>query len=216
LNDIQQKFVWLNPIVEKMVAADRDRVAHILGKKGYTVVSCESGAKKIREAYHRYIQRGVTLPAIDARCPKVVALIKEKYPTLCSYIAPIPPILVACAEDLFSKYIEANSERATLTIVAPCIALVRYGESVFGNDIRFVTWKQFEREIDFVKQYPKLDASPVPPGFFKNLENQVAEANGSEAIEKLLVTVSSGELSPSVNLLELLHCDGGCHNGDGL
>ncbi len=216
MDDIQQNFLWLNPIVEKMVAADRDRVEHILGKKGYTIVSCETGAPKIREVYRRYLQGDAPISVIDARCPEIAALIKEKYPALYSYIAPIPPILVACAQDLFSKYIEPNSARATLTIVAPCTALVSAGQSVFGDNIRFVTWRQFEREIDFGKKYPKLDASPIPPGFFKDFGDQVAEANGSEDIERLLITVSSGKLSSSVNLLEMLYCDGGCHNGDGI
>jgi hypothetical protein len=216
LDNTQQNFVWLNPIVETMVAADKDRVVHILGQKGYTVVSCETGAPKIREAYRRYLQEEATIPIIDARCPKITALIKDRYPALCAYIAPIPPILVACAQDLFSKYIEPNAVRATLTIVAPCYALVSAGQCVFGNSIRFVTWRQFEREVDFGKKYARLDASPVPPGFFKDLENKVAEASGSEDIERLLITVSSGMLSPSVNLLEMLYCGGGCHNGDGI
>jgi hypothetical protein len=216
LDNIQQNYVWLNPIVETMVAADKDRVVHILRQKGYTIVSCETGATKIREAYRRYLQGDVTIPVIDARCPKITALIKEKYSALSSYVAPIPPILIACAQDLFSKYIEPNAVRATLTIVAPCCALVSVGQGVLGDNIRFVTWRQFEREVNFGKKYSKLDASPVPPGFFKDLENQVAEASGSEDIERLLITVSSGMLSPSVNLLEMLYCDGGCHNGDGM
>jgi iron only hydrogenase large subunit-like protein len=211
-----QNFLWLNPIVEKMIAKEWDSVLRILAQKGYTVVQCTTGAAKIHDAYLRYISTALAKPVIDARCPKVAALIKHKYPSLSAHVAPIAPILSACAEELFNEYVGSCPERARLTVVAPCTALADEGCVRFGHKIRFVTWTQFSKEISDLKIYPRLISSPVPPGYFRSLGSQVIEANGESRVNEVLQLACAGHISPSVNLLEMLYCEGGCHNGDGV
>lgn len=211
-----KNYLWLNPIVEKMIEKDRDSVILLLTAKGYTVVQCTSGAAKTYEAYVKYIKGVKVKPVIDARCPLVASLIKQKYPSLAAHLAPIAPILSACTEDLYNKYVEPFPEKASLTVIAPCTALADDGQARFGSRVRFVTWKQFSKEIDDLLMYPPLSISPVPPGFFRDFGEMVLESSGARGIDNLLEAACQGKLSPSVYLLEMLYCENGCHKGDGV
>jgi len=211
-----QEYLWLNPIVEGMIEKERDIVLRILNNNGYSVVSCTAGAAVTYEAYRKLINTASRKPVIDARCPQVTALISRKYPDLSEHIAPIAPILSACAEILYREYVESSLEQSRLTVVAPCIALANDGRARFGNRIRFITWKQLIKEIVGLKVYARLNSSPVPPGFFRNLGNYVVEANGKIGVEAILHAVDAGEIPESIRLVELLYCKDGCHNGDGV
>jgi hypothetical protein len=209
-----KKYIWLNPIVEAMLHETGNVAGRVLEEKGYSIISCISGAPRIHEAYRYYVKNAVNKPVIDARCPKITALIEKRYPQLEGNIAPIPPILIACTEELYKKYIEPDSEAATLTVIAPCSWLVGKGISVWGAKVRFHTWREFSCE-NGLGEYPQLQVSPVPPGFFKGLNLQVLEANGSQSAETLLELAYTGLLPQGTSLLELLYCEGGCHRGDG-
>lgn len=190
-------------------------VKKLLEGKGYTIVTCVSGANHVREKYGHYVHKAKRKPVIDARCPKITALIDKKYPQLHDNIAPISPILVVCAEFLYRKYIESDSKAANLTVIAPCSWLVDKGTSILGEKVHFITWVKFceENKIDI---YPQLLSSPVPPGFFDGLKMQVLEGNGKQRIEAVLELASEGLLPVGISLLELLYCEGGCHRGDGV
>lgn len=209
------KYIWLNPIVESILRETGNTAKRILEDKGYRIVTCTSGAPRVREAYSHYINNASKKPVIDARCPKITALIEEKYPQLEDSIAPIPPILVACTEALYEKHIKPDPRSATLTVIAPCSWLVNEGSAVFGERVRFVTWRQFCEEMG-LGDYPQLMESPVPPGFFKEMDLPVLEASGKQKTEKLLELACTDSLPEGISLLELLYCEEGCHRGDGM
>lgn len=210
-----KKYIWLNPIVEAMLHKTGNVAGRKLEEIGYTVITCISGAAHIREAYRQHVKKAVKKPVIDARCPKITALIEKKYPRLKDKIAPISPILLACTEELYKKYIESDSKAAELTVIAPCSWLVDKGISVWGTKVRFQTWRKFSLE-NGLGDYPQLQISPVPPGFFKGLDLQVLEANGDGNTQMLLEYADAGLLPKGTSLLELLYCEGGCHRGDGV
>ncbi len=210
-----KKYIWLNPIVEAMVRKNRHEVREVLEKKGYTIVACTNGAGLVRKAYLDYVSKTSRLPVIDARCPKVTTLIREKYPLLADNIAPIEPILLTCAEELYAKYVTPDVKGTALIVISPCTWLVKRGDLLFGEKVCFLTWKDF-CEKEGLSNYPRLEASPVPPGFFTGLDLPVIEANGGKDVEAVLQRASEKTLPRGTLLLELLYCEGGCHLGDGL
>lgn len=210
-----KKYIWLNPIVEAMLRENWFAVEKLLEERGYTIVTCTSGAPRVREAYQYHVKKAIKKPVIDARCPMIIERIGEKYPQLVENIAPIPPILVACTEDLYIRYIEPDPKAATLTVITPCILLAEKGILVFGEKVCFITWIQFAKEMG-LGDYPQLQESPVPPGFFNGLNLSVLEASGNRRIESILELACAGLLPEEIMLLELLYCEEGCHRGDGV
>ena len=59
---------------------------------------------------------------------------------------------------------------------------------------------------------PAPDASPIPPGFFKDLPFPVVSKSGRPAIESYV----TGNDWKNAKLIELLYCVQGCHRGDGV
>ena len=59
---------------------------------------------------------------------------------------------------------------------------------------------------------PAPDASPIPPGFFKDLPFPVVSKSGRPAIESYV----TGNEWKDARLIELLYCVQGCHRGDGV
>ncbi|AKL96435.1 hypothetical protein CACET_c29910 [Clostridium aceticum] len=212
----KKQFVWLNPVVESIVGSDYYKLLKHIEDQGYTVVTCSNQADRIRNAYKAYIQGTKHKPVIDARCPAIIQYIKEKYPEALDKIAPIDPILIACAHELYEKHIKKDSKTATLTIVTPCTQLVDFGEAVFCEGMEFLTWKQFKKNIDYKMIDEKLSASPIPLGFFDSLAMKVEKASGEEEIEHVIKNIISNDICREIELCELLLCQDGCHNGDGL
>jgi hypothetical protein len=69
-----------------------------------------------------------------------------------------------------------------------------------------------EQKLDV--SLPRAVASPIPPGYFQFPEYRILEANGPEAVTDLLTRIAAGV--EEADLLELLYCREGCHNGDGV
>ena len=54
--------------------------------------------------------------------------------------------------------------------------------------------------------------SPIPPGFFDSLGLEMDSLTGRGPIEAYLSAGGRAE----ARLVELLYCENGCHNGDGV
>ncbi|QUH24525.1 hypothetical protein [Serpentinicella alkaliphila] len=212
-----QKYTWLNPVVEKIVEEEYNSVIEFIENKGYRIVYCSNQADKVQEDYLKHVLNTKNKPVLDARCPAVVELIKNKYPLANDNIAPIYPILISCAKELYDIYIKENEQNCTLTIVTPCSQLVDCGNIVFSNPrIEFITWNLFKKQIDYNKKNNKLSASPIPLGFFDSLNMKIEKVSGEAEIEDILDNIFLKKCSKEVELCELLFCKDGCHNGDGV
>ena len=76
----------------------------------------------------------------------------------------------------------------------------------------FVPWNKFVQSIgEEMKNIPPKK-SPIPPGFFDGLGLNTASVTGEEDIRNYFRNYVPDE----VQLVEMLFCKEGCHNGDGI
>ncbi len=142
----------------------------------------------------------------DARCPAAASLVHSLQPEI--RIADIEPILIHCARELEERPDLANGEKI---ITTPCRILADMGNKLELKDTHFVPWNRFLAALGEPME-PAPDASPIPPGFFKNLPFSVVSQSGRPAIESYV----TGNDWKSAKLIELLYCVQGCHRGDGV
>lgn len=209
-----QRYLWINPVVESMAGRLYEDVLEQVRDRGFIPVSCSTGAETVLRQYRNALETRKEKILIDSRCPLIVDWIDRKYPELQSCQAQVLPILLTCATELYKQYIEVNPVTSDLTMATPCTALVRQGNSCLGDLANFVTWKQFcvDQELRF--EFDRASGSPIPPGFFNFPGYQIWEANGIHEVATMFEKVVRGNEGP--DLLELLYCEGGCHNGDGV
>ncbi len=48
------KYIWINPVAEKMYDDELDLIKYNLTKKGYIIVNCESQLEYVKEQYKKY------------------------------------------------------------------------------------------------------------------------------------------------------------------
>ncbi|MBP2637080.1 MAG: hypothetical protein H6Q72_2987 [Firmicutes bacterium] len=211
---LSQRYIWINPVVEAMAGSLYPAIQQQITARGYTLVLCSSGLETVRQEYLQCLQANVGRLTIDTRCPLVRSMIERDYPALKPYQAQVLPILMVCAQDLYEKYVKPSQSHADLTMVTPCSSLVELGNDKLGNVARFLTWIDFCREQKISFGLPRATSSPIPPGYFRFPEYRILEASGPDAVKRLLdkTTIHTGD----ADLLELLYCDNGCHNGDGV
>jgi len=212
--NLTRRFIWINPVVEAMADSLYPSIIQQITDRGFSVVSCNTGLEKVRQAYRQYLQRDVNKPVIDTRCPKVACMVNCHFPQLQDSQSEVLPILMVCAQDLYELHVRTNPDKASLTIVTPCSSLADVGNSKLGHIARFITWIDFCTEQEFFIALPRAVSSPIPPGYFRFPEYRVLEASGPDAVKGLLNRISQN--SNEADLVELLYCNGGCHNGDGV
>jgi len=210
------RFIWINPVISRMAGDDYPALLERLVRRGYRIAACPEAADEIRGTYISHLDQSPVRPLIDARCPRIVSLIREKFPALLERVAPIPPILILCAERLYRRHCAPDPRQTSLTIITPCSELVDYGKSLFGERILFLTWKDFRRDEALLPLYPRAEASPIPPGFFNFPGIRVLEGSGPQTVTDLLGRAEAGRIDTEVAILELLYCRDGCHNGNGV
>lgn len=211
--NLRQRYIWINPVVEAMAGSIYPAIEQQITARGYTIVKCSSALETVRQEYLQCLQANAGRLIIDTRCPLVSSVIEREYPTLKPYQAEVLPILMVCAQALYEKYVRPN-KAADLTMVTPCSSLAELGNDKLGNVAYFLTWGDFCREQKLSFTLPRANSSPIPPGYFKFPAYRIVEASGPDAVRRLLekTTAYIGD----ADLLELLYCAGGCHNGDGV
>lgn len=209
-----RRYLWINPVVEAMAGSGYEEVLRQVKACGFIPVTCSTGADRVLRQYREALERKKENILIDSRCPMIVDWIQQHYPELRGCQADILPILLTCAVELYQQYIEAAPQAASLTLATPCSALAHQGNEKLGRLAKFVTWKQFceEQGLDFA--LIRACGSPIPPGFFQFADFRIWEANGADGVATMLEKFSKTNETP--DLLELLYCEGGCHNGDGV
>jgi len=157
---------------------------------------------------------------IDMRCPKTKQLLDEMGVTAEFTVPTIEPILIHCAREISAREDLQGEEKI---ITTPCQALADMGNAIGLPDTSFIPWNRFlktlsdqsgrDEEILAIRQ---LKESPIPLGFFEDLELKTVSLTGEEEIREYFQTQKSNEMAKNIELVEMLFCQCGCHNGDGL
>ena len=99
-------------------------------------------------------------------------------------------------------------------ITTPCESLANYGNKKELEDTVFISWKEFIKSIDKDSTIKSniLDESPIPLGYFDSLKFKITSLSGKDNIESYF----ENEFYKKDDLVEMLYCQGGCNNGDGV
>ena len=202
-----KKLVWLNPVVKSIY--ELAALKKSLQDKGFSVMECEKDhVKSVKNAYKNALAQKELI--FDSRCPRAVNFIRANFKEHASLVSNLNPILIESAMELSSRL----KEDEWLYVTTPCEDLAELGRGLNLARTTFLTWKSFKEQNEINLETKKLEASPVPPGFFSNLEVKTLSLGNKEKIQNAL-SYKFRELK-NYQIIELLYCENGCHNGDGL
>ena len=202
-----KKVVWLNPVVKSIY--DFAALKEILQNKGFIVVECEKDhVKSVKNAYKNALAQKELI--YDSRCPRAVNFIRANFKEQANLISNLNPILIESAMELSAKL----KEDEWLYVTTPCEDLAELGRELNLARTTFLTWKNFRGQNEINLEMKRLGASPIPPGFFTNLGVKTLSLSSKEKIRNAL-SYKFSEIK-NYQIIELLYCENGCHNGDGL
>lgn len=204
------RYIWINPVAEKMYGKDIDRVKDDLKINQYKIVNCDSQLDNVRNEY-KLLSGKSNKTILDCRCPETITLLRNNNLTNNFEVSEIDPILVRTSKVLYKENIKSNED--ILIITCPCTQLRNHTRNVFKDikNIEIYTWKEFA-ESQGIDSLGKIDKSPIPLGFYRKGFNKVLEISGEDEI---LESVSKVE-NNKYEVIEMLYCKDGCNNGDGL
>lgn len=203
------KYLWINPVAEKMYGTDVKVIEEALIKKGYILVSCDPQLDYVKEQYKTY-SKNSTKTILDCRCPETIKLLKKHDLTKEYDIPDIEPILVRTSRVLYDKYIKNKEDK--LIITCPCTQLRDFtaGRLADKKEVEVYAWKEFIENED-MKSLGKIEASPIPLGFFDDsFENVLKLSDEKEILDNIRKN------DKKYDIIEMLYCKDGCNNGDGL
>jgi len=202
-----KKLVWLNPVVKSIY--DFAALKEILQERGFSVVECEKDhVNSVKNAYKNDLTQKELI--YDSRCPRAVNFIRANFKEQAAFISNLNPILIESAMELSSKL----KEDEWLYVTTPCEDLAELGRELNLARTTFLTWKSFKEQNEINLEMKRLGASPIPPGFFTNLGVKTLSLSSKEKMQNAL-SYKFSELK-NYQIIELLYCENGCHNGDGL
>ena len=188
---------------------EKDELAAFLSSRNYTQVFCEQEwIPHVKEAYRAVLQENPSATLIDMRCPKAVSLAKKNCNDSSVIYPEIEPILIHCARELSRRY----GKESRVLITTPCKSLAEYGNSLKLLNTSFISWNDFAKSQKCTLQKKHLSESPIPPGFFREIEKDSLSVTGKDSISNLFISNSH----KSFRLVEMLFCKEGCNNGDGV
>ena len=202
-----KKVVWLNPVVKNIY--DFAALKEILQDKGFSVVECEKDhVQSVKNAYKNALAQKELI--FDSRCPRAANFIRANFKEQAVFISNLNPILIESALELSSKL----KEDEWLYVTTPCEDLAQLGRGLNLERTTFLTWRNFREQNTINLKMRNIEQSPIPPGFFTNLDVKTLSLSSKERIENAL-SYKFSELK-NYQIIELLYCENGCHNGDGL
>ena len=202
-----KKLVWLNPVVKSIY--ELAALKKSLQDKGFSVMECEKDhANSVKNAYKNSLAQKKLI--FDSRCPRAVKFIRANFKEQAAFISNLNPILIESALELSAKLKEGE----WLYVTTPCEDLAELGRELNLARTTFLTWKSFREQNAINLKMRSIEQSPVPPGFFTNLGVKTLSLSSKEKIENAL-SYKFSELK-NYQIIELLYCENGCHNGDGL
>lgn len=211
------KYIWVNPVVVKMYEAQEVDLNTYLEAEGFKIL--QGDLKILDEVRDQFVEavnrkQGIVL---DTRCPLAIDQIKRHCGTDTFHVPEIYPILIRTAFYLHQNYIE-NSNQDELHIMCPCKELSELGNKLakkqHKKNITFYAWNEW------AMQYPipavnKIGSTPIPMGFFDKAPIKVKGLTGEDEILSEIPKYKKIEIK-DVELIEMLYCKGGCHNGNGV
>ncbi len=203
-----RNLLWLNPVVWNMY--DQQSLAAELAAKNFTIVHCEQDHITHVKQQYRQAVANHTNCVVDMRCPLAVSYIKQTYATDQLVFPAIHPILIHCAQELHQRY--ANDPEHQLSIITPCQSLQELGNSLHLPQTLFLTWNEFVQKYGIISEKRHLTQSPIPPGFFQ----EYGERTDSLASKQQIDAYFTSGNKKHTEMLEMLYCPDGCHNGDGV
>ena len=197
--------IFLNPVVEQMY--ERETLHRFLRERGFLPVSCrENWGAVVREKYRKAAEETSGAVA-DVRCPQAARCVRKLGCREGLHLPDIEPILFHCAREISARPEFIGRWKL---ITTPCRILAEEGNALGLPETEFLTWNDFLHRAGETFPGRKLEKSPIPPGFFKGLENGDS-LTGTETIESYL----EEGMWKGKKIVEMLCCSGGCHNGDG-
>lgn len=204
-------YIWINPVVESMY--EPYALTDFLKKYGYEQIRTTGDWLNVVKEKYRMAVREANHPVIDMRCPRTKEVLDESGVTSDVTIPAIEPILIHCAREISGREDLQGEEKV---ITTPCQALADMGNELNLPDTWFVPWNQFLQILGEKPTGDQPKESPIPPGFFEGLELKTTSVTGEDDILKYLQKHLRKDVSNNIQLVEMLFCKEGCHNGDGI
>ena len=203
------KYIFINPVVDNIYI--KEELNEVLLQNGYERVEVKEDWHKIVKQKYNETLKQTKRTVIDKRCPKAVETAMAHLDDEKALVPSIDPILIHCGIELAEREDLKNHKKV---ITTPCESLANYGNKLELKDTEFISWKEFLKHIDPDKKLKlkSLEESPIPPGYFNTLDARVTSISGEENIENHFKTKSYEK----DELVEMLYCHNGCHNGDGV
>lgn len=200
-------YIWINPVVDSMY--DKEKLNDFLQQHGYQRIEASGDwMKVVREKYCSLLGQSEDT-VLDMRCPEIRTLIEGMGEVEGVTMPDVKPILIHCGKETGER---EDLQREEKIITTPCKSLADMGNELRLKDTRFVPWNVFLSELGSSPEGVLPDESPIPPGFFKELDVKTDSVTGEEAIRHFFKSNQHRD----VQLVELLYCKDGCHNGDGI
>lgn len=202
-------YIFINPVVDKMYVADE--LNYILSKNNYERINVNNDWHGIVKEKYKEAIDGTNLTVLDRRCPLAVEKI-EKYLDKTKVLIPeIEPILIHCGIEIANRE-DLKGKRKVIT--TPCESLAKHGNKLGLNETVFISWKEFLNTLDGKEdlKYKAIDKSPIPLGYFDSLEVKTKKLTGRDNINGCF----KGNLYFENDIVEMLYCNNGCNNGDGV
>ena len=202
-------YIFINPVVDKMY--NQEELNDVLQKNGYERVNVTVDWHGIVKDKYKAALKESDLPLVDRRCPMAIEHVEKQGKNLSYTVPAIEPILIHCGIEL-SERTELKGKKKIIT--TPCESLANHGNQLQLEDTVFISWKEFLKTLDadLVVKEKSLEESPIPLGYFSSLDVNTESLSGKENIEEYF----SNERYKEKDLIEMLYCDGGCNNGDGV
>ena len=202
------EYIFINPVVDKMYI--KDVLDKVLLDNGYIRVEVENDWHGIvKEKYKEVYKNSNGLTILDKRCPATIEAISDYVNDEEVIIPEIDPILIHCGREIAGREDLKDKKKV---ITTPCESLANYGNKLNLKDTEFVSWNEFLKRLD--REIPRkiLDKSPIPLGYFTSLGLKSNSISGKENIENHF----KNGLHKKYELVEMLYCNNGCNNGDGV
>ena len=211
-------YIWINPVAEGMY--EPKQLTAFLQKHGYKQVKVTGDWLNIVKEKYRALVNTSDRPVIDMRCPKTKQVLDEMGVTSKFTVPEIEPILIHCAREISAREDLQGEEKI---ITTPCQSLADMGNALQLPDTTFIPWNQFLAMLNAQRisndeslTTQQLQESPIPPGFFEDLELKTVSLTGEEDIREYFQNHKLQETTKDIQLMEMLFCCHGCHHGDGL
>lgn len=207
-------YLFINPVVIAMAGDEYPPILARVSALGYSSLACPGAAEMVHAAHETALRSKSARPLIDQRCPLIRQIVLQDYPALADQLVVTPSILLTCARELHKQYVANAPSKNSLTVITPCLSLANAGDEMGLPHLTFLPWNQFARLHGLSNRLQPIAESPIPPGFFQFNDFTVLETSGEASVRRALADAASRRCP--ADFLELLYCERGCHNGDGM